>query len=88
MAGADGAAGAWSQLDLGALAEVPLNGRQIKNALRLGLALAQRAQAPLTQEQVMSTARIMVEFDEAVESEGKQPNERRLLSGRDQHHVL
>ena len=55
-------------LDLDALAALPINGRQIKNALRLGLALARRGNGALTQAHLVSTTQIMVEFDEAVGS--------------------
>ena len=56
---------------MGALAERPLNGRQIKNALQLALALARRDGAQLAQEHLDATLELTANFaqDSAADAE-------------------
>lgn len=60
-------------LDLDALAAHPLNGRQIKNALQLALALARRDGAPLSQSHLDATLELSTAFAEAVGGAGHEP---------------
>ena len=57
--------------DLMALAKWPLNGREIKNALRLGMALAVDEGSSLTQKLLIDTAMIVYQHIENSSSESK-----------------
>ena len=59
---AGGAAPGGKPLDLGALAAHDLNGRQIKNALQLALALARRDGVPLAQSHLAATLELSTAF--------------------------
>jgi SpoVK/Ycf46/Vps4 family AAA+-type ATPase len=51
-------------IDTSVLAEQPLNGREIKNAIRLAMALAKEDDKPLTQDAIMETVDILLDFNE------------------------
>jgi hypothetical protein len=51
-------------IDTSILAEQPLNGREIKNAIRLAMALAKEDDKPLTQDVLMETVDILLDFNE------------------------
>lgn len=57
-----------AELDCAALAAHDLNGREIKNALRLAIALARREQVPLAMRHLRITIAIAEEFVTAVRS--------------------
>ena len=57
-----------SSLDYPALASHALNGREIKNVLRLGLALARREKVPLSMKHLEATIAIAEDFVHAVRS--------------------
>lgn len=68
-------------LNIAKLSSVPLNGRQIKNSLQLGLALAKRDGVSLTQAQLEETVAIASDFSVDVEPAGGEGGERmRLLA--------
>lgn len=51
-------------IDTSILAEQQLNGREIKNAIRLAMALAKEDDKPLTQDVIMETVDILLDFNE------------------------
>jgi hypothetical protein len=55
-------------IDTAILAEKPLNGREIKNAIRLAMALAKEDDVPLTQDVIMETVDILLDFNEKMDS--------------------
>jgi AAA+ superfamily predicted ATPase len=55
-------------IDFAALATHALNGREIKNALRLGIALARREGVPLAMKHLEATIAIAEDFVQAVRS--------------------
>jgi AAA+ superfamily predicted ATPase len=50
------------------LAEKPLNGREIKNAIRLAMALAKEDDVPLTHDAIMETVDVLLDFNEKMNS--------------------
>ena len=51
-------------IDTSVLAEQQLNGREIKNAIRLAMALAKEDDKPLSQDIIMETVEILLDFNE------------------------
>lgn len=53
-----------STLDISALAQHDINGRQIKNAIRIGLALAAEEGRPITQDDILQTIHLGAAFNQ------------------------
>jgi SpoVK/Ycf46/Vps4 family AAA+-type ATPase len=62
--------GAPTDVDVAALAAHPLNGRQIKNALQLALALSRSEGNPLAQRHLDATVQLTTAFVEEVSADG------------------
>mmetsp|Transcript_33075 Transcript_33075/g.66702 ORF Transcript_33075/g.66702 Transcript_33075/m.66702 type:complete len:707 (+) Transcript_33075:204-2324(+) len=55
-------------IDTTILAQHPLNGREIKNAIRLAMALAKEDDKPLTQDAILETVDILLDFNEKLDN--------------------
>ena len=58
-------------IDTTVLSEKPLNGREIKNAIRLAMALAKEDDVPLTQSVITETVDILLDFNEKMNTAGE-----------------